>query len=73
MAVSIDLSKALDEAHEDKSLEESLDASPAAPAGISDSDAQLLDQAFGIKTVRDLGANKYFALAAVLLALSNKL
>ncbi|HEX2308088.1 MAG TPA: hypothetical protein VHI14_07210 [Jatrophihabitantaceae bacterium] len=73
MAVSIDLSKGLDKAYEDKSLEEILDASPAALAGVSDNDAQLLDHAFGIKTVRDLGANKYFALAGVLVALSNKL
>jgi hypothetical protein len=73
MAVSIDLSKGLDKAYEDKSLEEILDPSPAALAGVTDNDAQLLDQAFGIKTVRDLGANKYFALAGVLVALSNKL
>ena len=73
MAVSIDLSKGLDQAYEDKSLAEILDASPAALAGVTDADAQLLDQAFGIKTVRDLGANKYFALAGVLVALSNKL
>jgi hypothetical protein len=73
MAVSIDLSKGLDQTYEDKSLEEILDASPAALAGVTDADAQLLDQAFGIKTVRDLGANKHFALAGVLVALSNKL
>jgi hypothetical protein len=73
MAVSIDLSKGLDKAYEDKSLTEILDASPAALAGVTDADAQLLDQAFGIKTVRDLGANKYFAFAGVLVALDNKL
>ena len=73
MPVPIDLSKGLDKIYEDKSLEEILDASPAALAGVTDADAQLLDQAFGIKTVRDLGANKYFAFAGVLVALSNKL
>ncbi len=72
MAVSIDLTKGLDKAYEDKSLEEILGASPAALAGVTDKDAELLDQAFGIKTVRDLGSNKYFALAGVLVALSSK-
>jgi hypothetical protein len=72
MAVSIDLTKGLDKAYENKSLEEILDASPAALAGVTDKDAELLDQAFGIKTVRDLGSNKYFALAGVLVALSGK-
>jgi hypothetical protein len=41
--------------------------------GVTDADAQLLDQAFGIKTERDLGASKYFAFPGVLVALSNKL
>ncbi|MGN6303024.1 MAG: hypothetical protein ACTHN8_18225 [Angustibacter sp.] len=41
----------------------------AAIAGITDADAQLLDQALGIKPVRDLGS-KYFAAAGVLVALS---
>lgn len=73
MAVSVDLAKGLDKAYEDKSLEEILSASPAALAGVSEADAAALQQAFGIKTVRDLGSNKYFALAGVLVALSNKL
>jgi hypothetical protein len=72
MGVAVDLSAGLDKAYENSSLEEILDASPAALAGVSDSDAELLKQAFGIKTVRDLGSNKYFALAGVLVALSNK-
>ncbi|MBA8794657.1 hypothetical protein FHX74_002276 [Friedmanniella endophytica] len=73
MAVSVDLAKGLDKAYEDKTLEEILSASPAALAGVSEADAAALQQAFGIKTVRDLGSNKYFALAGVLVALSNKL
>ena len=70
MAVSVILDKALDKAYEGKSLEEILDAPVAALAGVSDSDAQHLEAAFGIKTVRDLGRNKYFAVAGVLVALS---
>ncbi len=68
MAVSVDLAKALDKAYEDKPLKEILDASPAALAGVTDNDAKLLDEAFGIKTVRQLGENKFFAIAAALVA-----
>ena len=71
MAVSVDLNKSLDKAYEGKSLKEILDASPAALAGVTDKDAQLLDEAFGVKTVRQLGENKFFAVAAALAALEN--
>lgn len=68
MAVSVDLTKSLDKAYEDKSLKDILDASPAALAGVTDNDATLLEQAFGIKTVRQFGENKFFAIAAALVA-----
>ena len=68
MAVSVDLAKALDKAYEDKSLKEILDASPVALAGVTDADAEHLAAAFNIKTVRQLGENKYFAIAAALAA-----
>ncbi|MGV9803528.1 hypothetical protein ACWDTP_36325 [Mycobacterium sp. NPDC003449] len=71
MAVSVDLAKSLDKAYEDKPLKDILDASPAALAGVSDSDAKHLEEAFNIKTVRQFGANKYFAVAAALVALEN--
>ena len=71
MAVSVDLTKSLDKAYEGKALKEILDASPAALAGVTDADAKHLDEAFGIKTVRQLGANKFFAVAAALTALEN--
>jgi hypothetical protein len=71
MAVSVDLDKALDKAYESKSLKEILDASPAALAGVTDADAKHLDEAFGIKTVRQLGENKYFAVAAALVAVEH--
>ncbi|MFN8081133.1 MAG: hypothetical protein U0Q19_16370 [Kineosporiaceae bacterium] len=70
MAVSINLDKALDKAWEGKSLDEILAAPVSALAGVTDADAEHLNAAFGIKTVRDLGANKYFAVAGVLVALS---
>lgn len=69
MAVSVDLAKSLDKAYEDKPLKEILDASPAALAGVTDADAKHLEEAFGIKTVRQLGSNKFFAVAAALAAL----
>ncbi len=68
MAVSVDLTKSLDKAYEGKSLKEILDATPAALAGVTDNDAKLLEEAFGIKTVRQLGENKFFAVAAALAA-----
>jgi predicted RecB family nuclease len=70
MAVSIELGKKLDKDYENKSLEEILDAPPSALAGLTDKHAELL-AGLGIKTVRDLGSNKYFAVAGVLGALSN--
>lgn len=72
MAISIDLSKGLDKAYEDKSLKEVLDAPPSALAGLTERHDAILAETFGIKSVRDLGSNKFFALAGVLVALSNK-
>lgn len=72
MAVSVDLSKGLDKEYEDKSLAEVLDAPVSALAGLTDKHAAALKEALGIDTVRELGSNKYFALAGVLVALENK-
>ncbi|KQQ89754.1 MULTISPECIES: hypothetical protein [Micrococcaceae] len=70
MAVSIELGKKLDKDFENLSLEEILDAPPSALAGLTEKHAELL-AGMGIKTIRDLGSNKYFAVAGVLVALSN--
>jgi len=70
MAVSVVLAKVLDKAWEDKTLEEILDAPVTALAGVSDGDATRLQEAFNIRTVRDLGSNKYFAAAGALVALA---
>ncbi|RLK58899.1 hypothetical protein [Actinokineospora cianjurensis] len=69
MAVSVDLDKQLDKAYEGLGVSEVLDAPVAALAGVSEGDAEKLAAAFGVKTVRDLGTNKFFALAAALVAL----
>ncbi|MEY7972930.1 hypothetical protein AB8O38_13105 [Saccharomonospora xinjiangensis] len=66
MAVSADLDKQLDKAYENLTVAEVLDAPVAALAGVSECDAEKLAAAFGIKTVRDLGTNNFFRLAAAL-------
>jgi hypothetical protein len=72
MSVSVNLEKGLDKEYESKTLDEILAAPPSALAGLTEKhDAQLLE-ALGIKTIADLGSNKYFALAGVLVALGGK-
>jgi hypothetical protein len=68
--VSADLSKALDKAYEEKGLAELVDAPVSALAGVSDGDAKLLQEAFNIKTVGDLGRNKFFRTAAAIVTLA---
>ena len=69
MAVSADLDKKLDKDYENLGLAELVDAPVASLSGVTEADAEKLDAAFGIKTVRDLGTNKYFKLASALVAL----
>ncbi|WP_067816447.1 hypothetical protein [Nocardia inohanensis] len=72
MAVSVVLDKVLDKAYESKSLQDILAAPPSALAGLTEKhDTQLLE-ALGIKTIADLGKNKYFQLAATLVELAAK-
>jgi hypothetical protein len=54
------LDKKLDKDWEGKSAQEIADAPVSALSGVSESDAEHLLAAFNIKTVRDLGTNKYF-------------
>ena len=69
MAVTANLDKMLDKAYENSTLDELLAAPVSALAGVSDGDAELLNKAFGIKTVADLGKNKLFKSAQALLEL----
>ena len=71
MPVSADLSKVLDKAYEEKTLAELVDSPVAALAGVSDGDAKLLQEAFDIKTVGDLGRNKHFRAAAAIVSLAD--
>ncbi|MFE6776630.1 hypothetical protein [Streptomyces sp. NPDC057702] len=66
---AIDLGKVLDKAWADKDLPEILAAPVSALKGVSDRDGELLQEAFGVRTVADLAKVKYFHWAASLAAL----
>ncbi len=70
MAVSVNLDTFLDKAYENASLAELLAAPVSALAGVTEEDAESLKKAFNIKTVGDLGKNKYFRAAQLLTELS---
>jgi hypothetical protein len=65
-----DIATKLDKDYEGKSLSELAKAPVAALQGVSDGDAAKLKEAFGIKTIRDLGTNKYFLWAQAITKLS---
>ncbi|WP_427135274.1 hypothetical protein [Pseudarthrobacter sp. S9] len=54
------LDKKFDKAYEGKSVEDLAKAPVGALQGLSDTDAEKLQSALGIKTVKDLGTNKFF-------------
>jgi hypothetical protein len=70
VAITADMDALLDKAYEEKSLQEVLDAPVSALSGVSEADGEALEAAFTIRTVHDLGRNKYFKAAAALVALS---
>ncbi|GAA4671214.1 hypothetical protein [Frondihabitans cladoniiphilus] len=60
----------LDKAYEETPIDELAALPVAALQGVSDSDAEHLQAAFGIKTIGDLGTNKYFAWAQAIATLA---
>lgn len=60
----------LDKAWQDKEIGDLVKAPVSALKGVSESDAELLGKAFGIKTVGDLGKNKFFRAAHAITTLS---
>jgi hypothetical protein len=70
VAVEANLNALLDKAYEDKPFSEIVTAPVEALQGVSEGDAKLLKEAFNIKTVQDLGTNKYFRAAQLLTQLS---
>jgi hypothetical protein len=68
----MNINKAVDKEFESKSLKEILDAPVSALEGVSEGDAEHLKAAFNIKTVRDLGTNKFFLWAQAINALADR-
>ena len=66
----MNIDNCVDKAYEKMTLKEIANAPVDALQGVSAKDAELLKQAFNIKTVADLGKNKFFkwALAITILA-----
>lgn len=60
-----------DKAYQDSSLDELAKAPVSALKGVSDGDAEHLKAAFNIKTVKDLGTNKFFTWAQALATLTD--
>lgn len=65
-----DIAKFLDKAYEGMEFSELVKQPVAALEGVSEADAELLAKAFGIKTIGDLGTNKFFRWAQAMVALS---
>ena len=70
MPIEANLNSILDKEWESKTLAEILKAPVSALEGVSEGDADLLKQAFNVKTVGDLGKNKYFRAAQLLTQLA---
>ncbi len=70
MAITADLAALLDKQYEGSDLHELIKAPVSAIAGVSDGDAELLQKAFNIRTVGDLGQNKFFRAAQALSVLA---
>ncbi|GGL08169.1 hypothetical protein [Mangrovihabitans endophyticus] len=66
MAVTANLDKVLTKAYESTPPDELVKAPVAALSGVSEADAEHLQQAFNIKTIGDLAGNKYFRAASAI-------
>lgn len=66
-----DIASKVDKAYESKSIAELADAPVDALQGVSAGDAEHLTAAFNIKTVRDLGTNKFFLWAQAIAKLAD--
>jgi hypothetical protein len=65
------IEKFLDKAYEQKEFKELAEAPVDALQGVSEKDAQLLKEAFNIKTVRDFATNKYVRWAQAIVNLAD--
>ena len=65
-----DVSRFFDKDYEQKAFNEMADAPVDAIQGLSQGDAEKLQQAFNVKTVRDLAENKFVRIAQAVVTLS---
>ena len=65
-----DISQFVDKAYEEKEFNELAEAPVDAIQGVSEGDAEKLQQAFNIKTVRDLAENNFVRIAQAIVTLS---
>ncbi len=70
MSMKWDLSKLVDKKYANLSPKDILKLPVSAIRGISEKDEELLNKAFGIKTVGDLANNKYIAIAQAITTLA---
>ena len=66
-----DVSQFFDKDYEQKEFDELADAPVDAIQGLSQSDAEALEQALNIKTIRDLAEHKFVRIAQAVVALSD--
>lgn len=66
MATNESLKPILDKAYENTSLKELVKLSPSVLSGVTDKDAELLKEAFGIKTIEQMATSKFFLWAQAL-------
>ncbi len=67
----MNINNAVDKAYETKTLREIADSPVSALQGVSAGDAQLLLQAFNVRTVRDLAQLKYVKWAQAITSLAD--
>jgi hypothetical protein len=65
------LEKKLMKAWEGKSAQELADAPVTVLEGLTKEDAELLEKAFGVKTIRDLAKQKHFRWAQAIVTLAD--
>jgi len=66
----MNIDHAVIKAYEGKSLKEIAKSPVHALQGVSENDAKLLKEAFGIDTVEELGTNKFFLMAQAIVNLA---
>ena len=71
MSVKWSLRELVDKKYAECSPQDLLDAPISAIKGVSEKDAELLKQAFNIKTIRDLAENNYVRLAQAITTLAD--